>query len=175
MFSVPRPACAWSYINHKGTSTSRIDHVMHTHLLRVSDVRYHYELGERAGSRLWRPGFLACLIEKALPTWVITPIGFARGSVPSRIVLVSRGLSGRPAVADIVVVMAGLFGGSDRLRELAIAKGLLHKKGRTWWAQPLVDLPDTGRRTRMPLTSTRWSRPTNCSMRQPAWSPTGAA
>ena len=32
--------------NHGGTSMSRIDHVMRTDRLRLSDVRYHSELGE---------------------------------------------------------------------------------------------------------------------------------
>lgn len=45
MFSVPLPAGDWSYINHRGTSRSRLDHVLHSASVQVSDVRYHYELG----------------------------------------------------------------------------------------------------------------------------------
>ena len=99
------------------------------------------ELHGPAGSRIWRPGYLACLIEKHLPVWVITPIGFAAGEEPSRLLVTSDGQGDRPAVADLVVVMAGLFGGNDRLRQMALAEGLLHQRGSSWWVTPNVNLP----------------------------------
>ncbi len=91
---------------------------------------------------MWRPGYLACLMEKHLPVWVITPVGFAAGSEPAHLTLVSHGQSGRPAVADLVVLMAGLFGGSDRLRAMADAEGLLHQVGSQWWVAPAAELPE---------------------------------
>ena len=94
-----------------------------------------------AGSGVWRPGYLACLIEKHVPVWVITPVGFAAGEEPSRLLVTSQGEGDRPAVADLLVVMAGLFGGSEPLRQLALAEGLLHQQGATWWAAPNVELP----------------------------------
>jgi hypothetical protein len=87
------------------------------------------ELHGPSGSRIWRPGYLACLIEKHVPVWVITPIGFAAGEEAPCRPVVSYSVPDRPAVADIVIVMAGLFGGSELLHELALQEGLLITTG----------------------------------------------
>ncbi|CAB4600161.1 MAG: hypothetical protein F2534_21985 [Actinobacteria bacterium] len=102
------------------------------------------ELHGPAGSRLWRPGWTGCLIEKHLPMWVTTPVGYAADGRPRKVVTVSHGLHDRPAVADLVVVVAGLFGGSDDLRSMAEREGLLHVDGQRWWVQPSVTLPSWG-------------------------------
>jgi endonuclease/exonuclease/phosphatase family metal-dependent hydrolase len=44
MYSVPRPAGAWSFTNHDGTRTSRIDHVLHTARVWVRDAHYVYDI-----------------------------------------------------------------------------------------------------------------------------------
>jgi len=72
---------------------------------------------------------------------VVTPIGFAAAEEPGRLVVVSRGATDRPAVSDLVVLMAGLFGGSDRLRDLAMREGLFYQAGQAWWAAPSIKLP----------------------------------
>lgn len=45
-FRVERPTGEWSYINKKGTATSRVDHVAHTHSAAVSDARYQTTFGD---------------------------------------------------------------------------------------------------------------------------------
>lgn len=99
------------------------------------------ELHGPAASRLWRPGYLACLIEKHLPVWVISPIGFAAGGEPDHLVVVSHSLDGRPAIADVVVAMAGLFGGRHELQRLALTEGLLSQHGEHFVAMPSVEMP----------------------------------
>lgn len=100
------------------------------------------ELRGPAGSRLWRPGYVACLIEKYLPVWAVTPFGYAAGEETERVVIVSHGVSGRPAIADLLPVMAGLFGGSDLFRSLAASEGVLRRNGRAHLALPYAELPD---------------------------------
>lgn len=110
-------------------------------LITFSERLVAEDLDEPPTVRLWRPSYTACLIEQQLPVWVITPIGYAPDGLPPKIIVVSYGMHPRPAIADVFVVMAGLFGGSDTLWDLADLEGLLQRKGNTRWAQPSAQAP----------------------------------
>lgn len=66
-YSAARPEGRWSYMNpHKDTSRSRIDHVLHTPRMRISDARY---VDEVAGVRLAGPASSAPLSDHAALTF----------------------------------------------------------------------------------------------------------
>lgn len=66
-FSAIRPEGRWSYMNpHKDTSRSRIDHVLHTPRIRISEARYVDEVG---GLRLAGPASSAPLSDHAALTF----------------------------------------------------------------------------------------------------------
>ncbi len=92
------------------------------------------ELRGPAGSRLWRPGYLAALVEKHVPLWVITPIAHAAHDKPRhQIVLCNPEISG-PLEMDLMPIMASLFSQENKkLKSQAEREGLLHQDGLTWW------------------------------------------
>ena len=66
-FCATRPEGRWSYMNpHKDTSRSRIDHVLQTPRIRISDARY---VDETAGLRLAGPASSAPLSDHAALTF----------------------------------------------------------------------------------------------------------
>lgn len=66
-FCAARPEGRWSYMNpHKDTSRSRIDHVLHTPRVRISDARY---VDEIAGFRLAGPASSSPLSDHAALTF----------------------------------------------------------------------------------------------------------
>jgi len=56
-YRIPNPKGDWSYISLSGTGRSRIDHVLHTNRVDVSNPEYITRLGDRvlAGARLETP------------------------------------------------------------------------------------------------------------------------
>jgi hypothetical protein len=92
------------------------------------------ELRGPAYSRLWRPGFLAALVEKHVPVWVITPISYAAKSEPAHeIVTCNPDLAG-PLETNLMPIMASLFDqGNGILREKAESEGVIKSKGSSWW------------------------------------------
>lgn len=126
-----RIAAMRQYVDMAGEATAMITFAVRS---------VYEELRGPAGSRLWRPGYTACLIEKHLPVWVVSPVGFA-ASPPRKWNFVSYPQGDRPIISDVVLMMAGLFGGSDDLRRAARHEGLLRSRGRLWWVAPNADLP----------------------------------
>ena len=92
------------------------------------------EIHGPAYSRLWRPGYLAALIEKHVPLWVITPIAHAAMSQPEHeIILCNPDLSG-PLEMNLMPFMASIFSQSNTLlKEQARSEGLLHLNNGAWW------------------------------------------
>jgi endonuclease/exonuclease/phosphatase family metal-dependent hydrolase len=69
MYSVPRPAGDWSFINlDKVSNRSRIDHVLHTQAVRVHDACYRHEA---AGSLLAGPRSAAPLSDHAALSFAV--------------------------------------------------------------------------------------------------------
>jgi len=72
------------------------------------------EIHGPAYSRLWRPGYLAALVEKHVPLWVITPIAHAAKSQPEHeIILCNPDLSG-PLEMNLMPFMASIFTQSNK-------------------------------------------------------------
>lgn len=66
-FRAQKPEGPWSYMNaHKETSRSRIDHVLHTPRVQISDARYRYEV---EGIRFAGPGQHTPLSDHAMLTF----------------------------------------------------------------------------------------------------------
>lgn len=92
------------------------------------------EIHGPAGSRIWRPGYVAAMVEKHVPVWVVTPIAHAAHSYPRhQIVICNPDIQG-PFEMDLMPLMASLFDQSNQaLRSQAEREGLLHSKEGTWW------------------------------------------
>ena len=72
------------------------------------------EIHGPAYSRLWRPGYLAALVEKHVPLWVITPIAHAAKSQPEHeIILCNPDLSGTLEM-NLMPFMASIFTQSNK-------------------------------------------------------------
>lgn len=92
------------------------------------------EIHGLAGSRIWRPGYVAALVEKHFPVWVVTPIAHGAHSYPRhQIVLCNPDIKG-PFEMDLMPLMASLFDQSNQtLKSQAEREGLLHLVEGTWW------------------------------------------
>ena len=92
------------------------------------------EIHGPAGSRIWRPGFVAAMVEKHVPVWVVTPIAHAAHSYPRhQIVLCNPDITG-PLEMDLMPLMASLFDQSNQaLKSQAEREDLLHSEAGTWW------------------------------------------
>jgi len=92
------------------------------------------EIHGPAGSRIWRPGYLAALVEKHIPVWVITPIAHAAHSKPRHQIVVSNPDIEGPLEMDLMPMMASLFDqGNRELKAQGEQEGLLHSAGNRWW------------------------------------------
>ena len=92
------------------------------------------EIHGPAGSRIWRPGYVAAMVEKHVPVWVVTPIAHAAHSHPRhQIVLCNPDITG-PLEMDLMPLMAALFDqGNQALKTQAEREDLLHSEAGTWW------------------------------------------
>lgn len=95
------------------------------------------ELRGAASSRLWRPGFCCTLIEKHVPVWVVTPIGFAAHSQPKHLVLPCNNDISGPLEMDLMPTMASIFDQENRdLQDQAKREEVIHFLDGTWWISP---------------------------------------
>ena len=92
------------------------------------------EIRGPAHSRLWRPGYLAALVEKHVPLWVITPIAHAAMSHPKHEIIVCNPDLGGPLEMNLMPFMASIFSQSNvELKEKAESEGLKMDLNGTWW------------------------------------------
>jgi hypothetical protein len=92
------------------------------------------EIHGPAYSRLWRPGYLAALVEKHVPLWVITPIAHAAKSHPEHEIIMCNPDLGGPLEMNLMPFMASIFSQNNLdLRLKAESEGLENLEGGTWW------------------------------------------
>jgi hypothetical protein len=92
------------------------------------------EIHGPAYSRLWRPGYLAALVEKHVPLWVITPIAHAAKSHPVHEIIMCNPDLGGPLEMNLMPFMASIFSQNNLdLRLKAENEGLKNLEGGTWW------------------------------------------
>ena len=92
-----------------------------------------------ASSRIWRPGFCCTLIEKHVPMWVITPIGYASHDEPKHLVVVCNENIEGPLEMDLMPTMASIFDPSNsQFKSQADREGLIHSNGSNWWIAPVT-------------------------------------
>jgi hypothetical protein len=105
-----------------------------TGLLIFSPRSVFEEIHGPAYSRLWRPGYLAALIEKHVPLWVITPIAHAAKSFPEHEIILCNPDLGGPLEMNLMPFMASLFSQNNlELKKKAESEGLKMNKNGTWW------------------------------------------
>lgn len=92
------------------------------------------EIHGPAYSRLWRPGYLAALVEKHVPLWVVTPIAHAAKSHPAHEIIMCNPDLGGPLEMNLMPFMASIFAqNSLALKEKADSEGLINNDTGTWW------------------------------------------
>lgn len=92
------------------------------------------EIHGPAYSRLWRPGYLAALVEKHVPLWVVTPIAHAAKSHPEHEIILCNPDLGGPLEMNLFPFMASLFSQNDsELRMKAENEGVMNSEGGVWW------------------------------------------
>lgn len=92
------------------------------------------EIHGPAYSRLWRPGYLAALVEKHVPLWVITPIAHAAKSQPEHEIIMCNPDLGGPLEMNLIPFMASIFSQKNiELKQRAEKEGLKVNEGGTWW------------------------------------------
>jgi hypothetical protein len=85
------------------------------------------ELRGSAGSRLWRLGFVATLVEKSDASWVLSAAGHAAGQSPRQLVLANL-KPGRPVVEALAVAALGLFGLPKEISDRAAYENVLRER-----------------------------------------------
>jgi len=92
------------------------------------------EIHGPAYSRLWRPGYLAALVEKHVPLWVITPIAHAAKSHPEHEIIACNPDLGGPLEMNLMPFMASIFSQNNiELKQKAELEGLKLNENGTWW------------------------------------------
>ncbi len=92
------------------------------------------EIHGPAYSRLWRPGYLAALVEKHVSLWVVTPIAHAAKSHPEHEIILCNPDLGGPLEMNLFPFMASLFSQNDsELRLKAENEGVMNSEGGVWW------------------------------------------
>lgn len=92
------------------------------------------EIHGPAYSRLWRPGYLAALVEKHVPLWVITPIAHAAKSHPQHEIIICNPNLGGPLEMNLMPFMASIFSQhNSQLKRQAKSEGLRMSENGTWW------------------------------------------
>ena len=93
----------------------------------ISHRDIHPDLRGVSGSRLWRLGYVATLIEKRNPVWVLSAAGHAAGESPKALP-VAHIETGRPAIESLVVAALGLFGLPQAVGFKAASDDVLHER-----------------------------------------------
>jgi len=92
------------------------------------------EIHGPAHSRLWRPGYLAALVEKHVPLWVITPIAHAAKSLPEHEIIMCNPDLGGPLEMNLMPFFASIFSQNNlELKMKAESEGLKKSKNGVWW------------------------------------------
>ena len=92
------------------------------------------ELKGPAGSRLWRPGHLAVLIEKHEPVWIVTPIGYESSSIPRKKVVTCNPDINGPIEMNLFPLIASLYDQSNKkLKEQALHEKVITERTEKWW------------------------------------------
>ena len=92
------------------------------------------EIHGPAYSRLWRPGYLAALVEKHVPLWVITPIAHAAKSNPEHEIIMCNPDLGGQLEMNLMQFMASIFSQDNvELKKKAENEGLKINENETWW------------------------------------------
>ena len=92
------------------------------------------EIHGPAHSRLWRPGFLAALVEKHVPLWVITPIAHAAKSHPEHEIIMCNPDLGGPLEMNLMPFMASIFAQSNSpVKKQAEREELKKSEDGIWW------------------------------------------
>ena len=92
------------------------------------------EIHGPAYSRLWRPGYLAALVEKHVPLWVITPIAHAAKSRPEHEIIMCNPDLGGTLEMNLMPFMDSMFYHDNvELKMKAENEGLKIDENRTWW------------------------------------------
>ena len=92
------------------------------------------ELKGPAGSRLWRPGHLAVLIEKHEPVWIVTPIGYESSSIPRKKVVTCNPDIKGPIEINLFPLIASLYDQSNKkLKEQALHEKVITERTEKWW------------------------------------------
>ena len=105
-----------------------------TGLVIFSPRSVYEEIHGPAYSRLWRPGFLAALVEKHAPLWVITPIAHAARSQPKHEIIMCNPDLGGPFEMNLMPFMASIFSQDNlELQRKAENEGVKHIKNGMWW------------------------------------------
>ena len=98
-----------------------------TGIVTISHRDIHSELRGAVGSRLWRLGYVAALIEKHEATWVVSAAGHGAGRNPSQLVI-ARFDQNRPVIEALIVGALGLFGLPPKVASLAAYEDVLHEQ-----------------------------------------------
>lgn len=92
------------------------------------------EIHGPAFSRLWRPGYLAALVEQHVPLWVITPIAHAAKGHPEHEIIMCNPDLGGPLEMNLMPFMASIFSQNNSLlRQQAENEGLKMTEKGFWW------------------------------------------
>lgn len=92
------------------------------------------EIHGPAYSRLWRPGYLAALVEKHIPLWVMTPIAHAARSNPKHEIINCNPDLGGPLEMNLMPFIASIFSqDNNELKQKAEEEGLKLYENGTWW------------------------------------------
>jgi hypothetical protein len=92
------------------------------------------EIHGPAYSRLWRPGYLAALVEKHVPIWVVTPIAHAAKSLPVHEIILCNPDLGGPLEMNLMPFMASIFSqNNSELKKQAENEKLKKSEAGKWW------------------------------------------
>lgn len=99
------------------------------------------ELHGPAGSRLWRPGYLAALVEKHVPLWVVTPIAHAAKSIPNHEIIMCNPDLNMPLEANLFPFMASIFCSNDEelIAQAQYEQVLKFEDGANWIVDKTIE------------------------------------
>ena len=85
-------------------------------------------------SRLWRPGYLATLIEKHEPVWVVTPIGYESSAIPKKKIITCNPDIKGPIEMNLFPFIASIYDQNNlKLKNQSIKEKILTERHEKWW------------------------------------------